>query len=56
MTSNENNLALCLVRESYGEVAQSVASLLLKKNGYPFFLIAEDLKIENKKVTVRTIF
>lgn len=51
MTSFENNLALNLVNESFGDIAHSVAALLLSKSSYPFNLIAEHLNLEKKKLS-----
>ncbi len=50
MTTTENSLALYLVNESFGEIARTVASLLIKKHKYPFILISDELKIGKKKV------
>ena len=50
MTSIENNLALEIIKENYGELAKIVSSLLIKKKSYPLQLIANDLNIENKIV------
>ena len=57
MTSIENNLALEIVKENYGELAKidlvknsKNRSLLIKKKSYPLQLIANDLNIENKIV------
>lgn len=51
MTSIDNTLALYLVHENFGEVAKSVAALLIKKTLYPFFLIVEDLGLEKRRVS-----
>lgn len=50
MTSNENTLALRVVRESFGALATQVAALLLKKSAYPFMLVAQDLALDKKKL------
>ena len=50
MTSVEDELALQLVKENYGELATSLAALLVKKKWYPFMLIAKDLNLDMKMV------
>ena len=50
MTTIENALALHIVKENFGELAETIAGLLITKHSYPFQLIADDLKIERKKV------
>lgn len=51
MTSSENNLALCIIKEYFGETARAVASLLIVKKFYPLPLIAADLSLDKKRVT-----
>ena len=51
MTTIENALALHMVRENFGGIAETIAGLLITKHSYPFQLIADDLKIERKKVS-----
>ena len=51
MTAIENNLALEIIKENFGDIAKSVASLLVKKRSYPLQLIANDLNLENKSVS-----
>lgn len=50
MTSNENTLALRLVRESFGSLAAQVAALLLKKSAWPLVLVAQELALDKKKL------
>lgn len=50
MTSNENTLALRLVRESFGSLAAQVAALLLKKSAWPLLLLAQELSLDKKKL------
>ena len=51
MTSSENSLVLCLIKENFGETAQSIASLLITKKSYPLPLIASDLNLDKKTVS-----
>lgn len=50
MTSSENSLALCIIRENFGEAARSVSSLLISKKSYPLLAIANDLNLDKKQV------
>jgi hypothetical protein len=50
MTTIENNLALQIIKENYGDVAKSICSHLIKKKSYPLVLIAVDLNLEKKMV------
>lgn len=50
MTSLENSLALCIIKENFGEIATSVASILASKKSYPLLLIASDLSLDKKLV------
>ncbi len=51
MTSIENCLALQIIKERFGDLARSIAALLIVKNSYPFILIAEELKMSKKMVS-----
>jgi hypothetical protein len=50
MTTNENILAINIIKEHFGDLAKSVAKLLIKKSSYPLMLIASDLNLEKKLV------
>lgn len=50
MTTNENILAISIIKEHFGDLAKSIAKLLIKKSSYPFMLIANDLNLEKKLV------
>jgi hypothetical protein len=50
MTTIENNLALQIIKENFGEKAKSIVSLLITKKSYPLMLIASDLEIDKKMV------
>jgi len=50
MTSLENDLAQYVVKEHFGEMAQSIVSFMSKKKCAPLFLIADELQMEKKYV------
>lgn len=50
MTTLENSLALCLVKERFGDAARSVCSHLIKKRTYPLVLLANELNMDKKSV------
>jgi hypothetical protein len=50
MTSIENTLALQLAKESFGALTGQVVALLLKRKACPLLLIAQDLKLDRRKV------
>jgi hypothetical protein len=55
MTTIENNLALQIIKENFGEKAKSIASLLISKKSYPLLLIANDLDMDKKIVFIKII-
>ena len=50
MTSIQNNLALQIVKENFGEMAHGICSYLIKKKSYPLVMLAADLNLEKKLV------
>jgi hypothetical protein len=52
MTSFENSLALRIIKQNYGELAESIASFLIAKKSYPFLMIANDLNLDKKMVNI----
>lgn len=50
MTTIENNLALQIIKENFGERVKQVVSLLISKKSYPLMLIATDLEMDKKMV------
>lgn len=52
MTSCENSLALCIIKENLGDLAKSVASLLITKKSYPLLSIANELNVDKKLVSI----
>lgn len=54
MTTIEINLALLIVKESFGDLARRIAAHLVLKKSYPIALLAEDLNL-NKKLTAQIL-
>jgi hypothetical protein len=50
MTTIENNLALHIVKQEFGEVAKIIAGLLIKKKCCPFQMICKELEMEKRLV------
>lgn len=50
MTTIENNLALHIIKENYGDLAKQICNLLINKKSYPLLMIATDLNLSNKLV------
>jgi hypothetical protein len=55
MTTQENNLAVQIIKEDYGSLAKTIVELLLAKKCYPLMKTIEDLKVNQKLVSSFTI-
>ena len=51
MTLVENNLALQIIKENYGDLAKTLCSYLIKKKSYPLVMLADDLNLDKKIVS-----
>ena len=49
-TQIENNLALHIVKQEFGEIAKIIAGLLIKKKCCPFQMICKELELEKRLV------